>query len=225
MHEQNVVRFRGRLWTAVTPVTNVTLKARVAAEPRDWTRPSFVGSHRGEQGMEWRYGIVDNLNLNWNSILDQPLSIAAGRQDIVMGDFWNWWLVADGTPLDGSWTYFLDSARVTYEPRELQTRFDVIAIDQQANADDRLPVFNNKQAAVVEQNEKGVIVYASNKSLPHTQVDGYFIYKGDERELANGDDADLYTLGGKVTGTFAGHWSVLRRGRLPVRQQKRSYGE
>jgi hypothetical protein len=91
-HEQNVLRFRGRLWGSITPVTNVTVNARLAAEPRYWTRPAFVGSHRGEEDMEWRYGIVDNLNLKWNNVLDQPLSITAGRQDIVLGDFWNWWL-------------------------------------------------------------------------------------------------------------------------------------
>jgi hypothetical protein len=144
LHEQNVMRFRGRLWTAITPVTNVTINARVAAEPRYWTRPAFVGSHRGEEDMEWRYGLIDNLNLKWNNILDQPLSITAGRQDIVLGDFWNWWLVADGTPLDGSWSYYLDSARVTYEAKEIQTKFDVIGIEQRAYADDWLPVINNK---------------------------------------------------------------------------------
>jgi hypothetical protein len=211
-HEQNVLRFRGRLWGSITPVTNVTVNARLAAEPRYWTRPAFVGSHRGEEDMEWRYGIVDNLNLKWNNVLDQPLSITAGRQDIVLGDFWNWWLVADGTPLDGSWTYFLDSARVTYEAKDIATKFDVIGIDQKAYADDRLPVINNKEAALVEQDEQGLILYASNKTLPNTQVDGYFIYKNDERALANGDDADIYTLGAKVTGNFAGHWSYSVEG-------------
>jgi len=212
LHEQNVARFRGRLWTTITPLTNVTVNARVAAEPRYWTRPSFAGSYRGEEGMEWRYGIIDNLNLKLNNVLDQPLSITAGRQDIVLGDFWNWWLVADGTPLDGSWSYFLDSARVTYEAKDIATKFDVIGIDQKARADDRLAVINNQQAALVEQNEQGIILYASNKTLPNTQIDGYFIYKNDERELANGDDADIYTLGAKFTGGFAGHWSYSAEG-------------
>ena len=57
-------------------------------------------------GLEWRYGIVDTLNVKWNNIFDQPLSITAGRQDIMLGDADDWWLVADGTPGDGSWTMY-----------------------------------------------------------------------------------------------------------------------
>ena len=33
---------------------------------------------------------------------------------------------------------------------------------------------------LTEQNEQGVIVYLSNKSLKNAQIDGYFIYKGDQ---------------------------------------------
>jgi hypothetical protein len=214
LYAQNVVRFRGRLWTSLMPVTNVSVNVRLAAEVREWTRPAFVGSHRGQQGMEWRYGIFDNLNLKWNNVLDQPLSITAGRQDIVLGDFWNWWLVADGTPLDGSWTYFLDSLRVTYEAKEIKTKFDLIGIEQRAYADEWMPVLNNKHATLVEQNEEGIIFYVSNKSLANTQIDGYFIYKNDEREdsIPNGDNADIYTVGAKVTGQLAKHWSYSVEG-------------
>jgi hypothetical protein len=210
--EQNVLRFRGRIWTAITPVTNLTFNARLAAEPRYWTRPAFVNAYRGQEGMEWRYGIFDNLNIKWNQILDQPLSLSAGRQDIALGDFWNWWLVADGTPLDGSWTYFLDSARVTYDSAELKTRFDAIGIHQRALANDWLPVLNSQQAALVEQNEQGVIFYASTRALPNLRLDGYFIYKQDERELTNGDDADIYTAGGKIAGPVGSRWSYSLEG-------------
>jgi hypothetical protein len=213
LKEQNVLRFRGRLWTSLTPVTNVTFNARLAAEPRNWTRPSFVGAFRGQQGMEWRYGIFDNLNVKWSQILEQPLSLSAGRQDIALGDFWNWWLVADGTPLDGSWTFFLDSARVTYDAAAIETRFDAIGIHQRAYADDWLPVLNHQRApALVEQNEQGIILYASNRSLPNTRIDGYFIYKQDDRELPNGDDADIYTTGGKIAGHVGRSWSYSLEG-------------
>lgn len=211
-HEQDVIRFRARLWTAVTPVTNVTVNARLAAEPREWLKPAFVGSYKNQTGMEWRYGIADNLNVKWGNVFEQPLTIVAGRQDIVLGDYWNWWLVADGTPLDGSWTYYLDSARVTYDLKSAKTKLDFIGIYQNAYADEWMPTINNQHVAVTEQDEQGGIFYASNKSIKNTQLDGYFIYKHDERELANGDDADIYTVGGKLTGTPAMHWSYSLEG-------------
>ena len=74
-------------------------------------------------------GVIDTLNVQWRNILGQPLNATVGRQDILLGDGW---LVGDGTPQDGSWTYFLDSARVTYELKEQHTTFEAIGIMQDA---------------------------------------------------------------------------------------------
>ncbi len=219
-HEQDLVRFRGRLWTVITPVTNMTFNARVAAEPRLWINNAFAktfsDSHnKGKTGMEWRYGIIDQLNVKWANVLDQPLSISAGRQDIALGDFYDWWLVLDGTPMDGSWTTYLDSARVTYELMDLKTKLDLIYIQQQARPDDGLPLIGanpDPNYSLTEQNERGVVVYLSNKSLENTQIDSYFIYKHDDREFSNGDNADIYTAGAKVTGTPIDHWSYSVEG-------------
>ena len=207
LHEQNLIRFRGRLWASFTPFTGLSLNTRLSAEPREWTRPSFVGAYRGETGMEWRYGIFDVLNLKWTNAFNQPLTITAGRQDLAFGDYWNWWLVADGTPGDGSWSFFLDALRLTYDIQDLKTKLDLVYIYQNARPDEWLPTLGRSSAAsLVEQNEQGVILYASNKSVPGAQVDGYFIYKRDDREFAAGDNADIYTLGGRITGTPWAHW-------------------
>jgi len=228
LHEQNVIRFRGRVWSTITPVTNVTMNVRLASETREWTRPAFVGSYCGEQGMEWRYGMFDNLNVKWNNAFEQPLSLSAGRQDIAIGDFWNWWLVADGTPLDGSWTYFLDSMRATYEAKELKTKLDLIYIYQNARPDEWMPTLNAGQSspsdpteyALTEQNEQGVIAYLSNKSIKNTTLDGFFVYKQDDKELANGDDANIYTVGGRITGLPGEHWQYSLEGAYQFGEKK-----
>ena len=213
LHEQNVIRFRGRLWTSVVPVQDVSLNARLSAEPRDWTRPAFVGAYRAQQGMEWRYGIFDNLYLKWTNICNQPLTLSAGRQDITFGDFWNWWLVADGTPGDGSWAFFLDSVRLTYLANDIKTRFDAIYIYQNARPGEWIPTLGrSKDYGLTEQNEQGVIFYASNKSLKDVTLDGYFMYKRDAKEFANGDNADIYTLGARVTGLAAENWQYSVEG-------------
>ena len=133
----------------------------------------------------------------------------------------------DGTPGDGSWTFFLDSIRTTYELKELKTKLDVIYIHQNALPDEWIPTIGessgntlpsgtHKPYYLTEQNEQGVIVYLSNKSVQNAQIDGYFIYKGDERTdtslIKNGDNADIYTFGAKITGTPADHWSYSAEG-------------
>lgn len=235
-HEQDVFRFRARVWTSVNPVENLSLNGRVAAEPREWMDPSFVKSYgrenygsAGNTGLEWRYGIVDNLNLKYTNAFNQPLSLTAGRQDIMFGDYYQWWLVADGTPSDGSWTFFMDSIRVGYDASDIKTKFDLVYMNQGARPDSMLPTIGqiNKNVApavytLTEQNEQGVIAYASNKSLKNTTIDGYFIYKRDDRDplITNGDDANIYTAGGRVSGLVADHVQYAAEGAYQFGEKK-----
>jgi hypothetical protein len=221
LHEQDVIRIRGRVWASLFPVDDVSLNVRLSAEPRDFLNPAFASSYKGQTGMEWRYGIVDILNVKWTNVLSAPLTITAGRQDILFGDYWNWWLVADGTPADGSWTFFLDSIRLNYDAEPLKTKFDMVYIHQNARPDDPMPTIGySSDMYLTEQNEQGVILNASNKSIQNTQIDGYFIYKGDSRVLANGDNADIYTMGGRITATPWQHWQYSVEGGYQVGQKQ-----
>ena len=229
-NEQDYFRFRERLWASIVPVTNLSVNARLAAEEREWMKPSFAKQFGYRQGLEERYGILDNANVKWNSAFDLPLSITAGRQDIQLGDPLNWWLVLDGTPYDGSWTTFFDSIRLTCDVKDIQTKFDVIYIYQNALPDEWIPaigrsslnrhpspsVTGNAPYWLTEQTEQGVIFYGYNKSIENTEIDGYFIYKNDNRVhtdlLANGDNADIFTVGGKVTGNPFEHWKYSTEG-------------
>lgn len=232
MHEQDYYRFRARLWASVQPVTNLTFNVRASDEAREWERASYCRQFgAGETGMEWRYGILDNLNVKWANAFNIPLTVSVGRQDVQFGDGW---LVFEGTPGDGSWTLFLDSARFTYEAKEIETKFDLVLIQQSALPDEWLPTLGDSSERTVdgvrapyyltEQDERGVVFYVSNKSLKNTQLDGYFIYKNDERVhtdiLPNGDNADIYTLGGRISGTLAAHWQYSLEGAYQFGQKQ-----
>ena len=217
-HEQDYFRFRERIWASAMPVTNLSANVRLAAEQREWMKPSYASQYNYREGLEERYGIFDNLYAKWSNIGNVPLTISAGRQDVQFGEPLNWWLVADGTPQDGSWTFFLDSIRLNYNAKDIATKFDVVGICQSARPDAWMPVFGNAQSdapnpyILTEQNEVGAIVYFSNKSIKNTQVDGYLIYKHDSKEVANGDNADIYTLGTKISGTPSDHWAYSLEG-------------
>ena len=138
-----------------------------------------------------------------------PLTIKVGRQDLFLGDGW---LVGDGTPIDGSWTYFLDSARFTYELKDQHTTIDAIGIIQDAHDDAWLPTINPNHLLVTEQNEKGAILQVANSSMKAANLTGYFIYKNDSQVAANGDNADIYTFGGRVNGPLSDHWKYWVEG-------------
>jgi hypothetical protein len=229
-HEQDYFRFRERVWTSIELMTNMTANARLAAEEREWMKPANASQYFSSlgppavsrSGFEERYGILDNAYIKWSNIGNVPLTITAGRQDMALGDPDDQFLVMDGTPGDGSWTFFFDSLRATYELKDVKTKVDLIYIDQMALPDEEIPTIGRSSENTLEngtprpyylteQNEQGVIVYLSNKSVENMQLDGYFIYKGDHRTdthlIKNGDDADIYTFGTKITGTPAEHWS------------------
>ncbi|MBI5387990.1 MAG: alginate export family protein [Verrucomicrobia bacterium] len=215
LHEQDFIRFRERVWVTLAPVKNFEFNTRVTAEPRQWMKPAFTsayaqtpesGTWRGKTGWDWTEGIIDILNFKWKQVLGAPLTLTVGRQDILMGDFYDWWLVSDGTPLDGSRTFFLDAARVTLDLKEQKTTIDAMGIIQHARNDSWLPPLNGLEKFVTEQNESGAILYVSNKSIKKTQIDAYFIYKNDIAKVApGGDSADIYTFGSKITGDITDH--------------------
>ena len=219
---QDYFRIRGRVWAGITPVENVSFNVRLTAEPREFMEPSTMDTYYNGLGMQWRYGIFDSLNVQWKKALDLPATVTVGRQDIFLGDGW---LVGDGTPEDGSFTYFLDSARITVNLEDQKTTIDAIGIIQDGRPDGWLPTVGPSTSLggdpepylLTDQNEKGAIVWIANKSIPQANLDGFFIYKNDTRidnspEATFGDNADIFTFGGSVSGLVESHWKYSAEG-------------
>lgn len=240
-NEQDYFRMRARLWASLTPAKGFSINVRITTEPRYYVDPSdstafnkgqnakygVAGSGApttGYVGGDWTYGIIDNLNAHYKGT-DVPLTVTLGRQDITLGEGW---LVADGTPLDGSWTYYFDAARISYDFKEQHTTVDAIGLMQFARSDEWLPVINSQHRAVADQNEKGGILYVNNTSIKEANLGAYFMYKGDTRLNnvdttpigANGDDADIFTIGARVNGVLADHWTYSAEGAYQLGQRR-----
>lgn len=212
LHEQDYFRFRGRLWTAITPVEDFSLNVRLTSEPRYWVKDAGYGAIRGRHGVDWQEGIIDNLYIKWANMFQQPLTLAVGRQDLRFGDGW---LVMDGTPNDGSRTFFLDAARLTWDLKEHQTTVDMAYIEMSAWSDEWLPTVNHHHKALTDQDERGAILYIANKSVKELNVDAYFMYKKDhDIATAFGNRGDLYTPGLRLAGALGEHWAYRAEGAL-----------
>jgi hypothetical protein len=217
-------RFRGRLWTTLTPVKDFDFNARVTAEPRYWYGGGSLGSAgqpKRTAGMDWTEGIIDTFNIKYANAFDLPLTMTVGRQDMMIGEPGAPWLIADGTPGDGSRTMYFDAARFTYKLEDVKTTIDAVYIDQAARNDRWLPPINALDKYQTSDNERGVILYGSNKSIKNTTVDAYFIYKQDERVAPSpndtfqpemGYDGNTYTMGSRVAGTVCENWAYSTEG-------------
>ena len=213
LHEQDYFRFRTRVWSTITPAENISLFTRLTTEPREWLEPAGYSPYKGRTGVDMTEGVFDALNVQWKNILQQPATITVGRQDMTLGDGW---LVCEGTPYDGSWSLFLDSARFTYELKDRQTTFEAIGILQDGRDDGWMPTINNQNRVLTEQNEKGAIFSIANTTVRAANVTAYFIYKNDAQLNGSGgksgDNADIYTVGGRLTGLLGERWKYSIEG-------------
>ncbi len=238
VHEQDYFRFRGRVWGSYKPTEDLSLNVRLAAEPREFMKAPtfdtfFGGAPFNQRGMQSRYGILDTLNIQWKKPLDLPVTVTLGRQDVFLGDGW---LVGDGTPNDGSFTFFVDAARLTVDLKDQHTTIDAIGLAEFARADAWLPTIGQSTTAgsypeplsLTDQNEKGAILWVANKSIPAANFDGYFIYKHDTRindspSLLFGDNANIYTVGGRVSGVLQDHWKYSAEGAYQFGQKQDNF--
>jgi hypothetical protein len=218
LHQQDYFRFRGRVYTTITPVDDLSLNARLSAEPREWMFPAGYTTYKGSSGMAWYYGIFDSMNVQWRNAASLPLTITVGRQDLFLGDGL---LVAEGTPYDGSWTTFFDAARVAWNLKEQHTIVEAIGIYQQASNNAWMPILNSSGATTLtEQNETGAILQVANSSIAAANLTGYFIYKNDDKVASNGDDANIYTMGGRISGLVQEHWKYSAEGAYQLGQKE-----
>lgn len=206
-HEWDFGRFRTRIWGQYAPCKEFEVGVRLAWEWRHWQEPD------SKPEWQWYSAFFDNL---YATVRPMPnLSIKIGRQDIILGDGW---LVLEGTPLDGSTSIYFDAVRATYAMPDCKTTVEAIYIQQYASPDIWLPTINDNDINQIEQNERGVILYVTNKSLPQTQIDGYFIYKHNQPialptpdptkvPLTQSDMGDIYTPGFRVVHNFDAHWT------------------
>lgn len=203
-HQFSLQRYRARLWGTFTPVRPLDLNARLAWEGRYYFDPASKGDWDGSEIF------VDTFNAtlrlgggSGNSAA--PATLTIGRQDLRYGDGW---LVFDGTPLDGSRSVYFDAARLSLDLQAARTTVDAVVLQQEARSDAWLRPFGDEDKLQMEQDERGGLLYVSNRSLMRTQLDAYAIYKHAERVLANGDEGDIFTVGTRVCHELSEHWQL-----------------
>ena len=203
-HEFNYGRFRERIWATITPVKDIDLFMRFTNEFRVYSEPD----KNNLRDVDFSEVVFDNLYVKYRNAFGLPVTFTIGRQDILLGDGW---LVNEGGPKDGSRTAYFDAIRATTEFKDANTTVDTIYLQDYANAEATwLPPMNPREWALMEQNERGAILYVTNKSIKDTEINPYFIYKQDRNAhmegVTFGGPADIYTFGVRVAHDFDKHW-------------------
>lgn len=147
-----------------------------------------------DRAFTWHEVFFDNLYVKWTVPGRLPFTVTAGRQDINLGEGF---VIADGTPLDGSRSYYFNALRVDADIRKNHKL--IVFLHSQRTTDRYLPVINERPQPLAEQPERALALYYSG-SFGSSKVDGYAIRK-------QTDGTELFPVAGR-TDTFGARAQV-----------------
>jgi hypothetical protein len=119
----------------------------------------------------WHEVFVDLLYLKWDSVGGTPISLKLGRQEITFGE---WFIFAEGTPLDGSRSIYFNAARVDATMGKGHT-LTLVYVDQ-PEQDKYLPLIHDQYARLLEQEERAIVAHLSG-AWRKVGWQAYYIYK------------------------------------------------
>ncbi|MGD0275696.1 MAG: alginate export family protein, partial [Syntrophales bacterium] len=123
----------------------------------------------------------DNLYVAAKGLLDSHLDLRIGRQDLV-GEFGDNFLVVDGTPGDGSRTFYFNAARATVKFNE-RYNLDLVYLFNQYN-DGVLPSLYQSSPpgkdTLNTSDEIGILAYGRGRITDNLTIEPYYMYKDEK---------------------------------------------
>ena len=201
------VRLRTSLGALWTPGQSWDVHLRLTNENRVYLAPKL--DPRLKTDFNVHEVIFDQLYLRWKNPGRLGLTATLGRFDMMLGEGF---LVMDGGPLDGSRSGYFNGLRLDYalKNKNALTFFFI----RQPRTDTLLPVINDREQAMVEQEEQGVGIYFSGRAK-RTGLDAYLFRKD---AFAHGPlpKGALHVAGGRVVHPFTEKLSLTAEGALQL---------
>jgi hypothetical protein len=205
--DENFFRLKTSLWGKYDFSENVNAFLKLTNEARYYMLSNSVESATVARAFDGDEGVVDNLYVEIKNLYDKKLDLKIGRQDF-LGTFGEGFLIMDGTPGDGSRTFYFNAIKATLRLSEKNSLDIVMLYD---DAKDKMLLFNNGKVdkAVNATDESGLILYDRMKLSDNINLEPYIINK---REIA-ATTLNLNTLGARIVDTCA-PWKF--RGELAI---------
>jgi len=170
-------RFKTSLWGKYDFSQDLSLYARLTNENRAYVVPST------------KYDVCEfvfeNLYLDVKDAFDLPLDLRLGRQNLIYGEGF---IMAEGTPLDGSRTIYFNAAKATLKLEDWDLDFLGMRQDPKER---RLPVINENNRSLVSQKEEALGLYGKYKGSDDFCFEPYYFYKLEK----SAPKTKLHTLG------------------------------
>ena len=178
----------------------ISLFTKLTDEFRAYTYFYQSSSRKKGLGFDINETVFDNLYLDIKDVLGLPVDLRFGRQDFLF-TYGEGFLIMDGTPLDGSRTFYFNAFKSTWKINE-KNSLDFVYI-RNPRDDLYLPIINEGKSpqALNITDEEAYMLYLKSKSFEDLHLEGYYIYKRED------DDGGVRLQGqkGKINtfGSFA----------------------
>lgn len=217
--DRNFFRLRASAWGKAVFDKDITLYGKLTTEPK-YHIGSYKVNAKGDELDEDEL-IVDNLFVEFKNLFGAPIDLKIGRQDFLgPNGFGEGFLILDGTPGDGSRSFYFNAARLTWRITQGHS-LDFVYIAN-PKTDTYLPVLHpGVKKQLNASNEQGIVIYSKNKLGEHLTLDPYYIYKIEQAFGVN-PKLKLNTIGARavfsqnnwnIKGEFAHQFGEYNGGR------------
>ncbi len=197
LDNRNFFRTKASLWSEIDFDQDISLFVKLTNENRAYTY--WGNSTTGKKSYHYDIHelVFDNFYLDFKNMLGAPLDLRLGRQDLSSTNYGEGFIFSDGTPRDGSRTYYFNAAKATWRISGKNTlEFFYIKNEK---TDNFLPVINelDGEQQLNYSNEIGAGIYHKCDSLENLHWENYYIYKSDqgERPAPFTEKNKIHTLG------------------------------
>ena len=212
---RNFFRIKSSLWGQLDWTKDLSLFAKLTNEFKAYTFfegttgsvPDKTASKKGYH-FDINEIVFDNLYADLKNVFALPVDIRLGRQDF-LGTYGEGFLIMDGTPQDGSRTFYFNAAKASWRVNEKNT-LDFIYMNNPRD-EEFLPVINRSELVKASDlthtkipqllnttDEQGYVLYLKNKTIDNVGLEGYYIFKAEDAEggtKLQSRESDIHTLG------------------------------
>jgi hypothetical protein len=205
--DDDYLRIKVSPWVKYDASKDLGIMLKLTAEPK-----YFFSSGDYGKGKLWtsKEMVFDNLYIDYKNAFGAPIDIKIGRQDF-LGAYGDGFLIMDGTPGDGSRTFYFNAFKSTWKINP-NNSLDLVYIND--FKEDHMPVINEQYVQTNNSDEQGVVLYDKSKLMDNLLFEPYYIWKR-EGGYGSTQTLKLNTIGAravyspdpwKVKGEFAGQF-------------------
>jgi hypothetical protein len=229
-YDRNFFRFRTSLWGSADFSKDIGAYLKFTNEAKynlgPYKQPSDpVSRPQDYVRLDEDEFVVDNLYLKFNNVFGLPVDLKIGRQDFLGPDMYGeGFLILDGTPGDGSRTFYFNAAKAKLRINN-NNNIDFVYISSQER-DTYMPVwhasvanagtyYNNKKI-LNASDEQAFVVYDRSKLSENLTLEPYYIFKKEEefqfpfgaaKPAIVTPELDLNTIGARAV-YISGPWTA-----------------